>query len=107
MRQRAKAEREQRNPVRFINILHRYSYEKLGAHYLHLPRPRREIDFEVWSELQILKSVCRRKKCWLTSADEAAKAMAHTHPHLFKPAPVCFEVFRLPNLHLERFFWRL
>ena len=95
------------NPIALINILRRYSREDYGTIFLYLPTPRRDIDQEAWAWLQLLKSMGAARKRWLISADHASAILEHTHPHLFAPPPVCFEVYRLHQVFLDKVFAKL
>ena len=107
MRTRTKTEGfQQQSRIRLMNVLHAYSYERGGDHYLHVPKPGRDIDEKVTNELEQLKSLAVRGKCCVISADEISRAFAHSHPHLFEPATVCFEIYTFSNPCLQRFFWR-
>ena len=97
----------ERNPVKFINILRRYSKEDYGALFLYLPSPSRPVDEEVWAWLSMMRRMGSARKRWMISADHAAILLEHTHPHLFTPPPVCFEVYRLNHDCVMRIFSKL
>ena len=95
------------NPVTFINVLHRYTREDFGSVFLYLPTPKRQVDQEAWTWLQVLKSMGTARRRWIITADHAAINLEHTHPHLFTPPPVNFEVYRLHQDCLTRVFAKL
>jgi len=104
MRQRGKKERD---PVQLINILQHYGRDDYGSLFLYFPKPCRRIDEEARDWLATLKAMGSARRRWITSADQVALLLEHTHPHLFKPFPVCFEVYRLNQACLRKMFAKL
>ncbi|MGI9492788.1 MAG: hypothetical protein ACR2QF_10355 [Geminicoccaceae bacterium] len=95
------------HPIALISILHRYSREDYGSIFLYLPLPRRRIDQQAWAWLQFLRSMGVARKRWMVSADHALVTIGETHPHLFKPPPVCLETYRLNQQSLNKTIARL
>lgn len=97
----------ERNPVRFINILRRYGRADYGSVFLYFPKPCRPDDAEAHAWLSMLKAMGAARRQWIAPADQVLVLLQHTHPHLFEPSPVCFEVYRLDQTCLDRIFSRL
>jgi hypothetical protein len=92
------------NPVTFIAILRQYSKEDYGAVLLFLPAPRRVVDEEVWQWLDLLRANGAARRHWMIRADQAAPILIESHPHLFTPEPVGFDVYHLRQESLDRIF---
>lgn len=99
--------RSAHNPVRYINVLDRHCREDYGSILFFLPRPERAVDGLARDCLADLWAQGAARRRWLVSADEAAGLLRFSHPHLFTPEPVCFEVYRVDRVRLNRVLAKL
>lgn len=95
------------NPVRYISLLRRYCREDYGSIFFFLPHPYRELDSDAADWLSTLWRRGAARKRWMVSADQAADLLLASHPQLFVPPPVCFEVYRVDRVRLNRVLARM